>query len=127
MKTDEKSFARGCEIRGEMFGPASLKRMEEASAFEQPLQELVTQVCFGQVWDRPELPRPVRSMITIAMLVAQSRPNELQRHVRAAIRNGVTVEQIREVLLHATLYAGIPAGTDSWAKASEALQEMGEL
>jgi 4-carboxymuconolactone decarboxylase len=125
MNRDDPVFKRGREIRGEMFGPGSQASLDQADDFQRPLQDLVTQYCFGEIWDRPHLPRAIRSMITIAMLVGQSRPIELRRHIKGAIANGVTKEQIREVLLHATLYAGIPAGSDGWAQATEALKEIG--
>lgn len=125
MNKDDPAFQRGREIRGEMFGPASVERLDEADDFQRPIQEFVTQACFGEVWGRPHLSRATRSMITIAMMVGMSRPVELQRHVKGAIANGVTKEQIREVLLHATVYAGVPAGSDSWAQATAALKEIG--
>lgn len=125
MNKDDPTYKRGREIRGEMFGPEGVKRLDEADDFQRPIQEFVTQHCFGEIWGRPGLTRAQRSMITIAMLVGQSRPIELQRHIKAGIANGLTKEQIQEVLLHATLYAGVPAGSDGWAQATQALKEIG--
>lgn len=125
MRRDNSIYKRGREVRAEMFGEASLARLDEADDFQAPLQDLVTQYAFGEVWGRSELPRQTRSMITIAMLMAQSRPVELRRHIKAAIANGVTKQQIGEVLMHATLYAGIAAGSDGFAQATEALKEIG--
>jgi 4-carboxymuconolactone decarboxylase len=124
MKTEDPAFIRGREIRAEMFGPAGLAGLDQADEFQQPLQDAVTRLCFGEVWDRPGLDRKTRSMITIAILCAMSRPNQLKNHVRGAIGNGVTKEEIMEVLLHSMTYVGIPAGTDSWQQATAALKEI---
>jgi 4-carboxymuconolactone decarboxylase len=125
MTTEDKdAAARGREIREEIFGAAGMKSFHEADDFQAPLQDVVTRICFGEVWSRPALSLKTRSMLTIAILAGQSRPNQLRNHVRGAIRNGVTKEEIREILLHATLYVGIPAGSDSWAQATAALKEI---
>lgn len=115
---------RGAEIREQIFGAAGMKSHHEADDFQQPLQDMVTRLCFGEVWGRPTLSLKIRSMLTIAILVGQSRPNQLKNHIRGAIANGVTKDEIREVLLHATIYTGIPAGSDSWAHATAALKEI---
>ena len=123
--SEESARLKGEKLREEMFGAAGMKSYHEADAFTQPLQDVVTRICFGEVWSRPQLSPKIRSMLTIAMLVGMSRPNQLKNHVRGAIRNGVTKEEIREILLHATIYAGVPAGTDSWQHAADALKEIG--
>ena len=122
----QEVFAQGMQIRREMFGPAqSDKAMESATDFNRTLQEMVTRYCFGEVWTRPEIDRKTRSMLTIALLVALNKPTQLKAHVRGAVANGCTMEEIREVLLHSMIYAGVPAGVDSFGHAKEVLKEMG--
>jgi 4-carboxymuconolactone decarboxylase len=89
------------------------------------MDDLITRYCFGEVWDRPPLSRKIRSMLTLAILSGSTRPTQLKVHVRGAIQNGVSKEEIREVLLHSMLYVGIPAGVDSYMQAAEALKELG--
>ena len=118
---------RGNEIKEEMFGPEhGQAKLERQTDFTRPFEELVCKYCFAEVWGRDEeLPRSIRSMITIAMLVALGRSHEVQVHVKGAIANGVTKEEIREVLLHSTVYAGIPAGVEAHQAAAETLRELG--
>lgn len=115
---------RGRHLREQIFGADGMKSLLEADDFTMPLQDAVTRICFGEVWSRPGLSLKIRSMLTIAMLVGQSRPAQLRNHVKGAIANGVSKEEIREILLHATLYAGLPAGADSWREAAAALREI---
>jgi 4-carboxymuconolactone decarboxylase len=115
---------RGRRLREEIFGAEGVKSLDTADDFQMPLQDLVTRLCFGEVWSRPALSLKVRSMLTIAILAGQSRPDQLKHHVKGAIRNGVSKEEIREILLHATLYVGLPAGSDSWRQATAALKEI---
>lgn len=122
MKKDD-SYDRGRAMRFDMFGEPGVRTLDSTDDFQEPLQDLVTRLCFGEVWSRPGLDRRIRSMLTIAILVGQSRPDQLRNHVKGAIANGVTKDEIREILLHATLYTGLPAGSDSWRHAREALQE----
>ena len=98
-----------------------------ASEYARPFQDYLTDVAWGKVWARPGLERRTRSCLTIALLTALRAENELAMHVRAAINNGVTPEEIREVIIHAALYAGIPAGNGAFKLAEETLREMGEL
>jgi 4-carboxymuconolactone decarboxylase len=120
------TFSAGMQIRRDMFGPAnSDKVLESATDFTRPLQEMVTRYCFGEVWTRPQLDRKTRSMLTMALLVALNRPNQLKGHVRGAVKNGVTKDEIREVLLHSMIYAGVPAGVDSFNHATDVLKELG--
>ena len=100
-------------------------QIDAAGDFIWPLQEVVTKYCFGQTWTRPKLSRKVRSMITLAMLVAMARPNELKVHVQGAIANGVSKDEIQEILLHAMVYAGVPRGVEGFRAAEEKLKEMG--
>jgi 4-carboxymuconolactone decarboxylase len=121
----EDAFERGRRLRQQIFGPAGMKSLENADDFQMPLQDMVTRLCFGEVWSRPTLSLKLRSMLTIAILAGQSRPDQLQNHVKGAIANGVTKEEIREILLHAMLYVGLPAASDSWRQATAALKEIG--
>ncbi len=118
-------FDKGLKVRKEVLDPeyvaASLKNVDEFSA---PLQELVTEYCWGWLWNRPDLPRKTRSLINIAIISVLNRQHELKLHVKGALRNGCTREEIREVLLQVGVYAGIPAAVDSFRVAREALKEM---
>jgi 4-carboxymuconolactone decarboxylase len=93
--------------------------IKNADAFSLPLQELVTQYAWGDVWNRPGLPRRERSMLVLSMLTALNRPHELKLHLRGAINNGVTREEIREIFLQAAIYCGAPAAMDSFRVARE--------
>jgi 4-carboxymuconolactone decarboxylase len=120
------AFWAGLAIRRDMFGAANSDQvLQNATDFTRPLQEIVTRYCFGEVWTRSLLDRKTRSMLTIALLVALNRPNQLRGHVRGAIKNGVSKDEIREVLLHSMVYAGVPAGVDSFSHATEVLKELG--
>ncbi len=123
---NKDTFAAGLQIRRDMFGPANSDQvLQSATDFTRPLQELVTRYCFGEVWTRSLLDRKTRSMLTMALLVALNRPNQLRGHVRGAVKNGVSKDEIREVLLHSMIYAGVPAGVDSFNHATEVLKELG--
>jgi len=120
------TFSKGLQIRREMFGPALAdQRVNSATDFNRFLEELVTRYCFGEVWTRPPLDRKTRSLLTLAVLVSLGKPVQLKGHVRGAIANGATKEEIRETLLHAMIYCGVPAGVDSFNHAAEVLKEMG--
>ncbi len=123
---DDSLYQAGLKTRREVLGgeyvDAALKNADE---FNKPLQELVTQYCWGDVWNRPGLDRKTRSLLNLAMLTALNRPHELRVHVRGAINNGVTKAEIREVFLHAGVYCGVPAAVDSFRSAKEVLNEMG--
>lgn len=123
-RSNDDAARRGRELREAMFGAAGMKSLDEADDFQMPLQDMVTRICFGEVWSRPALSLKLRSMLTLAILAGQSRPDQLKNHVKGAISNGVTKEEIREILLHATLYVGLPAGTDSWRQTTAALKEI---
>jgi 4-carboxymuconolactone decarboxylase len=121
-----EQFDQGLATRREVLGPAYVDAaIAGADAFTRPLQELITGWCWGEVWNRPGLDRRTRSLINLAMLTALNRPHELKLHVRGALRNGVTVEEIREVLLQATIYCGAPAGMDATRAARDVLKEEG--
>jgi 4-carboxymuconolactone decarboxylase len=89
------------------------------------MQELVTEYCWDAIWNRPGLDRKTRSMLNLAMLTALNRPHELRLHVRGAINNGLTKDEIKEVLLQTAIYCGVPAAIDSFKNAKEVLKEMG--
>ncbi|MGD9507287.1 MAG: carboxymuconolactone decarboxylase family protein [Geminicoccaceae bacterium] len=119
-------FEAGLELRREVLGASYVDAaMERSSEFLQTFQRITTEWCWGFAWTRPGLTRKERSMINIAMLTALNRPNEVRLHVRGALNNGVSVEQIREVLVQATVYCGIPAGLDAFKIADEVLTEAG--
>jgi 4-carboxymuconolactone decarboxylase len=116
------SFERGLQVRREVVGAEYVDRMAaDPDAFDRPLQELITEVAFGRVWDRPGLERRERSLITVAMLTALGRSDELAVHVEAALRNGVTEEELREALLQAAIYCGIPAAYEAFRVAKRVL------
>ena len=119
-------FDKGFEIRKAVLGAEFVeKSFASADDFNRPMQELVTEYCWGAVWGRETLDRKTRSMLNLAMLASLNRPHELKMHVKGAIRNGVTKDEIREVLLQVAIYAGVPAGVDAFRNAREALQEIG--
>lgn len=124
MPDTKDALTRGMEIREEIFGAEGMRSHHNADDFQAPLQDMVTRICFGEVWSRPLLSPKLRSMLTIAILAGQSRPNQLRNHVRGAIKNGVTKDEIREILLHTTLYVGLAAGSDSWGHVTTALKEI---
>lgn len=122
---DQKKFNEGLEVRREVLGAEYVDHsLNNATDFSRPMQELVTEYCWGEIWTRTELPRKTRSMINLAMMTALNRPHELKLHVRGAINNGVTIEEIREVLLQCAIYCGVPAAIDSFRVAQEVLNEM---
>ena len=122
---NEELFEKGLNIRKSVLGPDVVeKSIAAADEFNMPMQKLVTEYCWGAVWGREELPKKTRSMLNIAMLAVLNRPNEFKLHIRGAIRNGVTREEIREILLQVAIYAGVPAGIDSFRNAKEVLAEI---
>lgn len=121
----EDLFERGVEIRREVLGAAYVDAsLRAADDFNRPLQELVTEYCWGKVWGRPGLDRRTRSVVNLAMLTALNRPHELKIHVKGAIRNGLTKEEVSEILLQTAIYCGVPAAVDAFRTAREALKEM---
>lgn len=121
-------YERGLTLRREVLGPAYVdKSIANANSFTEAFQRITTEWCWGYAWSRPGIDRKTRSMLNLAMLTALNRSAEVRLHVRGAINNGVSVEEIKEVLLQATIYCGIPAGLDAFKAANEVLQEMGKL
>jgi len=122
---DQKTFERGREIRSAVLGKEFVDNaFRTADDFNRPLQELVTEYCWGAVWGREELPRKTRSMLNLAMISALNRPHELKAHIKGALVNGVTPVEIREVLLQVAIYCGVPAAVDSFRTAREVFQEL---
>jgi 4-carboxymuconolactone decarboxylase len=117
-------FDQGLQTRRDVLGSEYVdKAIANADDFSKPLQELVTQYCWGDVWNRPGLERKTRSLLNLAMLTALNRPHELKLHIRGALNNGVTKEEIREVFLQAAIYCGVPAGVESFRIAKEVFSE----
>lgn len=122
---DRTMYNRGLEVRREVLGAEHVDRsLQSASEFSRPMQELVTEYCWGAVWSRDALDRRTRSLLNLAMLTALNRSPELAVHVRGAITNGCTKEEIRETLLQAAVYCGMPAGLESFRVAERALEEI---
>jgi 4-carboxymuconolactone decarboxylase len=125
-ETMEELFDRGLKVRREVLGPEYVDNsLKSANDFMMAFQNITTEWCWGYAWTRPGLDRKTRSLINLAMLTALNRAPEIKLHVRGALNNGVTVEEIKEVLIHATVYCGIPAGLDAFKAANEVLKEMG--
>lgn len=118
----------GMEVRRAVLGDAHVDRaIADTTDFTAPFQELITEMAWGGVWTRDGLERRERSMITLAVLTALRAEDELALHVRAALRNGLTPEEIREVLLHTAIYAGVPQANTAFARAQQVLREEGLL
>ncbi|MCX5495614.1 carboxymuconolactone decarboxylase family protein [Kaistia dalseonensis] len=123
--TIESLFEDGLALRRQVLGAEYVDRsLSNANDFMMAFQRITTEWCWGYAWSRDTLDLKTRSMLNLAMLTALNRAAEIRLHVRGAINNGVTAEEIREVLLHATIYCGIPAGLDAFKAANEVLVEM---
>lgn len=121
-----EKFEKGLEIRRAVGGANAIDRaFENANDFNMPIQELVTEYCFGEIWARPDLDRRSRSILNIGMIAALNRPEELAGHIRGAINNGVTKVEIRECLLQVAVYCGMPIGMMSFRVATTVLDELG--
>jgi 4-carboxymuconolactone decarboxylase len=122
---DKTTYDKGLEIRKAVMGEAFVTNaLKNADDFNKPFQELVTEYCWGAIWGREELPHKTRSMLNLAMLSILNRPNELRAHIKGALTNGVTRSEIREVLMQVAIYAGVPAGVDSFRIAREVFAEL---
>ena len=125
MSNDDGRYARGLATRREVLGDEHVDRsLRNATEFSSAAQELVTEYCWGAVWTRPGLDRRTRSLLNLAMLTALGRMHEFRAHVRGAVNNGCTTEEIRETLLQATVYCGAPAGLESFREAQSVLDEL---
>lgn len=121
----DNTFEKGLEIRTAVLGADYVeKAVANADSFTKPFQDLVTEYCWGAVWGREELNRKTRSMLTLAMIAVLNRPQELRTHIRAALTNGVTRDEIREVFMHVAVYAGVPTAVDSFRIAREVFAEL---
>jgi 4-carboxymuconolactone decarboxylase len=122
---DKQTFDKGLEIRKAVLGAEFVeKSFASADDFNRPMQELTTEYCWGAVWGRDTLDRKTRSMLNLAMISALNRPHELKMHVKGALKNGVSKDEIREIFLQVAIYCGIPAGVDSFRIAREAFADI---
>jgi 4-carboxymuconolactone decarboxylase len=124
---NKEAFEKGLKTRREVLGAEYVDAsIRNADDFNRPMQELVTEYCWNEIWNRPGLDRRTRSrFLNLAMITALNRPHELKLHVRGAINNGLTKDEIREVFLQAAIYCGVPAAIDSFRSAKEVFKEMG--
>jgi 4-carboxymuconolactone decarboxylase len=122
---NDQAFERGLQTRREVLGAdyvdGSLSRADD---FDMPMQRLTTEFCWDGIWNRPGLDRRTRSLLNLAMITALNRPHELKLHVRGALTNGVTKEEIREVFLQSAIYCGVPAAIDAFRTAKEVLKDL---
>jgi 4-carboxymuconolactone decarboxylase len=124
--TDSATYRTGMSIRREVLGDEHVDAsLERATEFSRPIQDLVTEFCWGAVWGRDGIDRKTRSLLNLAMLTALNRSHELGAHVRGSITNGATTSEIREVLLQTAVYCGVPAALESFRVAERVLSEMG--
>jgi 4-carboxymuconolactone decarboxylase len=122
--TDDQRKAVGMQVRREVLGDAHVDRaVANTTEFTAGFQDFITRYAWGELWARPGLSRPQRSMVTLALLAGLGRHEELAMHVRAAIRNGVTAAEISEVLLHVAVYAGVPAANSAFVIADKTIKE----
>jgi 4-carboxymuconolactone decarboxylase len=122
---ERKRHAKGMKVRRVVLGDAHVERAQaQTNSFTAPFQDLITRYAWGEIWTRPGLPRKTRSLITIGMMVAMNRNEELRLHLRAAANNGVTRSEIQEVLLQTAIYCGVPAANTAFHIAEEVFGEM---
>jgi 4-carboxymuconolactone decarboxylase len=122
---NKEVFDRGLAIRKEVLGKEFVeKSFESADDFNMPMQELTTEYCWGYIWGREGLPRKTRSMLNLAMLSALGRNHELAMHLKGALVNGVSKDEIKEVLLQVAVYCGVPAGVESFRVAREVFAKI---
>jgi 4-carboxymuconolactone decarboxylase len=122
---DRETYETGLKIRSEVLGKEYVENsMKSADDFNKPFQEFVTEYCWGAGWGRPGLSRKERSMLNLAMISILNRPHELKLHVRGALTNGLTKDQIREIFMQVAIYAGVPAGVDAFRQAREVFAEQ---
>lgn len=124
--THSDAYERGIATRRAVLGNEHVNRsLDQVSDFSRPVQELVTEYCWGVIWNREGLERKTRSLLNLAMLTVLNRSHELGSHVRGAVNNGVSIAEIQETLLQAAVYAGVPAGLESFRVAEKVLKELG--
>lgn len=125
--THTQTYEAGLQARKEVLGHAHVERsLGAVSEFSRPIQELVTEYCWGEIWTRDGIDRRTRSMINLAMLTALNRSHELGVHVRGALNNGVTIEEIQEVLMQTAIYVGVPAALEAFRVAESVIEEHAE-
>jgi 4-carboxymuconolactone decarboxylase len=118
-------FEKGLQVRREVLGAQYVDAsISQADDFSRPLQEFVTKYCWGTIWTRPGLDRKTRSLLNLAMLTALNRPHEVKLHIRGALNNGCSKNDIMEVLLQTAIYCGVPAAVDSFRVAKDTFQEI---
>ncbi|AZC09736.1 4-carboxymuconolactone decarboxylase [Acinetobacter nosocomialis] len=123
---DEQRYKQGIEVRTEVLGEKHVGRsLQNLNDFNQDFQNFISRYAWGEVWSRPGLPRHTRSLVTIAILLALGREDELRMHLRACFNNGVTKEDLKELILHSSLYAGLPAANAAMLMAEEVFKELG--
>ena len=126
--TRSAQFEKGLKVRRKVLGADYVDgSLAKADDFMMAFQEITTEWCWGYAWTRPGLDHKTRSMLNLAMLTALGKPMELKLHVKGALANGLTVDEIKEILLHATVYCGIPAGLDAFKAAHETLKAEGAI
>lgn len=122
---ERERYDRGMTVRRAVLGDAHVERtLTRRTPFNEAFQELITRYAWGEIWTRPGLPRHTRSLMTVALMVALNRPDELRLHLRAALNNGVTRDEIKEALLHCAIYAGVPAANAAFHMAEELFAEL---
>ena len=122
---NKKKFHEGLKVRRAVLGREYVNNsFSKLNELNRPLQELVTEYCWGTIWTRPGLPRKTRSLINLALMTALNRPHELKIHLRGALHNGCTKKEITEVLLQTVVYCGVPAGVDSFRVATEFFEDI---
>ncbi|HKE40809.1 MAG TPA: 4-carboxymuconolactone decarboxylase [Casimicrobiaceae bacterium] len=122
---EAERYENGMKVRSAVLGDAHVERtLTRRNDFNTDFQELITRYAWGEIWSRPGLPRHTRSLLTVAMMIALNRPDEFRLHVRAAFNNGVTRDELKEVLLQAAIYCGVPAANSAFHLAEEVLAQM---
>jgi len=128
LSVDREMFEKGLAIRRSVLGAEFVDaQFDTADDFNRSFQELVTQYCWGEIWGRPGLEKKTRSLLNLAMLSALNRPHEIKAHVKGALANGVTKEEIKEVFMQVAIYCGVPAAVDSFRIAREVFKELGNV
>lgn len=125
---ERERYDKGMEVRRAVLGDAHVDRsLANLTPFNEEFQEFITRYAWGSIWTRPGLPRHTRSLLTLVMMIALNREEEFRMHVKAAVNNGVTPDEIKEVILQAAIYCGLPAANHAFRVAQDALRETGAL
>lgn len=124
----DNTHKRGMKNRRAVLGDAHVdKAIESSNALNTDFQEFITRYAWGEIWDRPGLDKKTRSLLTLSILVAEGKDEELEMHIRSAVTNGVSVEEIKEVFMHAAIYCGLPSANQAFKLATPVLKELGKL